>query len=339
MLRPNHIKLAFLPALAIVATFALGACGLLTEDTFIVYSVGEEGTRDIVVARSDGSDRRIVIAGPGDDFGAVWSPDHSRLAFLSDRDGNVNLYVGTVDGSTVSPVTNTGVDESQPTWSPDGQRIAYVSPDADGTPRVYWVRFKDLLPNRLIFESNSEVDPAWSPNGTWVAFAALDDNGNSEGLFLRNPDGVNRLQLSASPDRNPVWSPDGKKLAFTSTRDGDQEIYVLHVGPDGPEGQATRITNNPASDFSPTWSPDSKRVAFISDRNDSRDIFTVSDKGEDLETLTRNQVEELALVWGPTGKLVFESRPAGKSELFVTTTDGTQNKLSVGDIAASQPDW
>lgn len=339
MLRSTPFKLAFLPALAIVATLALGACGLLTEDTFIVYSVGEEGSRDIVVARSDGSDRRIVIAGPSDDFAPEWSPDHSRLAFLSDRDGNANLFIGLVDGSSVFAVTNTGVDESQPTWSPDGQRIAYVSPDADGTPRVYWVRLKDLLPNRLIFESNSEVDPAWSPSGTWIAFAALDENGDSEGLFLRNPDGVNRLQLSASPDRNPVWSPDGKKLAFTSTRDGDQEIYVLNVGPDGPEGQATRVTNNPASDFSPTWSPDSKRVAFISDRNDSRDIFTVSDKGEDLKTLTRNQVEELDLVWGPTGKLVFESRPAGKSELFVTTTDGTQNKLSVGDIAASQPDW
>jgi Tol biopolymer transport system component len=339
MFRPIPLKSVCLAIIGSISVLALGACGLLTEDTFIAYSVGEVGARDIVVARSDGGDRRIVIAGPGDDFSPVWSPDHSRIAFLTNRDGNVELYIGLVDGSSVTRVTNTGVDESQPTWSPDGQRIAYVSPDEDGTPRVYWVRFSDLLPNRLIFESNSEADPAWSPSGTWVAFAGLDQNGNSEGLFLRNPDGVNRLQLSASPDRHPVWSPDGKKIVFTSTRDGDEEIYVLQVGVSGPEGQAVRITNNPASDFSPTWSPDSKRVAFISDRNDSRDIFTVSDKGEDILTLTRNQVEELHLVWGPTGKLVFESRPSGKSELFVTTTGGAQNRLSVGDVAASQPDW
>ena len=339
MTRFISLKVALLTTLASVSALALGACGLLDEETFIAYSVGDIGERDIVVARADGTDRRVIIAGPGDDFGTVWSPDHSRFAFLSDRDGNVELYIGLVDGSPAIRVTNTDVAESQPTWSPDGERIAYVSPEADGTPRVYWVRFTDLLPNRLIFESNSEVDPAWSPNGSWIAFAALDLNGVSEGLFLRNPDGVNRLQLSASPDRTPMWSPDGKKLAFTSTRDGDEEIYVLRVGTDGPQGQAVRITNNPASDISPTWSPDSKRVAFISDRNDSRDIFTVSEKGEDLQALTRNQIEELDLSWGTDDKLVFESRPAGKSELFVTTTEGTQNRLSVGDVAASQPAW
>jgi Tol biopolymer transport system component len=339
MSRPIPLGAVLFAILGSASVLVLGACGLLKEDKFIAYSVGDVGSRDIVVARSDSGDRRIVIAGPGDDFNPVWSPDHSRIAFLTNRDGNVELYTGLMDGTSITRVTDTSVDESQPTWSPDGQRIAYVSPDADGAPRAYWVSFDDLLPNRLIFESNSEVDLAWSPRGTWIAFAGLDENGNSEGLFLRNPDGVNRLQLSASPDRHPAWSPDGKKLVFTSTRDGDEEIYVMHVGDTGPEGQAVRITNNPASDFSPTWSPDSKRVAFISDRNDSRDIFTVSDQGEGVQSLTRNQVEELSLVWGPTGRLVFESRPSGKSELFVTTMNGVQNRLSVGDVAASQPDW
>jgi len=322
-----------------MGVLVLGGCGLFDEDQLIAYTVGEEGSRDIVVARSHGGDRRVVIASVADDFSPVWSPDHGRIAFLTNRDGNVELYISPADGSTAMRITNTGVDESQPAWSPDGDRLAYVSPDHDGVPRVFWVRLGDLLPNRLIFESNSEVDPAWSPNGTWIAFAAIDANGKSEGLFLRNPDGVNRLQLSASPDRNPVWSPDGSRLAFVSERDGDQEIYVLKVNNDGPDGQAVRVTDNPASDFAPDWSPNSKRVAFISDRNGNRDIFTVSDKGEDLQTLTRNQVEELDLVWGSSGEIVFESRPAGRSELFVTSTDGDQSRLSVGDTAASSPAW
>ena len=150
----------------------LGGCGLLSEEKLIAYTVGEPGSRDIVVARSDGRDRKVIIDNVADDFSPIWSPDHSRIAFLTNRDGNVELYISPADGSTAMRVTNTGVGESQPTWSPDGQRLAYVSPDNEGVPRVFWVRLTDLLPNRLIFESNSEVDPAWSPNGTWIAFAA-----------------------------------------------------------------------------------------------------------------------------------------------------------------------
>ena len=336
---PRVTRLVRFAALLVVWLLTLNACGLLKEERFIVYSVGSEGIRDIVVARSDASDRRVIIAAEADDFAPKWSPDHTRIAFLSNRDGNVELYIAPADGSSPMRVTNTGVTESQPTWSPDGTRIAYVSPDFEGRPRVYWLRLADLLPNRLIFESSSEVDPAWSPEGTWIAFASLNLAGRSEGLFLRNPDGVNRIQLSTAADRDPVWSPDGSKLAFVSTRDGDEEIYVLRVGTEGPSGQAVRITDNPTRDFSPQWSPDGKRVAFISDRNGNRDIFVVSDQGQDLKALTRNEIEETGFVWGDDGKIVFESVPAGRAELFVTTQDGVQNRLSVGDVAASQPDW
>lgn len=323
------------PALLI----ALGGCGLLDEDLFIAYVVGEPGSRDIAVARSDGSDRDLVIDDPADDFAPVWSPSHDRIAYLSDREGNVEIYVSPADGSSAMRMTDTGVDESQITWSPEGDRLAYVSPDAEGRPRIYWIWITDLVPHQLIFESDSETDPAWSPEGKWIAFATLDVNGESEGLVLRNPDGVNSLTMSSNPDRNPVWSPDGSKLAFVSTRDGDQEIYVLRVGDEGPEGAAVRVTNNPASDFAPDWSPNSKRVAFISDRSGNRDIFTVSDQGEDLRALTRNEVEELDIVWGPGGKIVFHSRPAGKDKLFVTDLDKNQNPLSRGDITATDPDW
>ena len=333
------------PVLVVAAVLTLvAACGVFAEDELIVYAVGEEGGRNIVVVRGDGEERRVIIASPADDFGPVWSPERDRIAFLTNRDGNVEVYVSPPDGSNPMRITNTGVDESQPTWSPDGDRLAFTSPDAEGKPRVFWLRMDDLLPNRLLFGSDSEVDPAWSPGGTWIAFVALNAQGESIGLFLRNPDGVNRLQLTQSPDRSPVWSPDGKKLAFVSERDGDEEIYVLKVGSEGPDGQARRITDNPASDTAPDWSPDSKRVAFISDRNGGRDIFVVSEKGENLRTLTPGgEFEELSLSWGSSGDIVFESQASGQSALFVTGTGSdsgdTQRRISVGDAPSSQPDW
>lgn len=323
----------------IAPLIAFGGCGLLDEEKFIVYAVGESGSRDIVVARSDGTFREVQIDHPADDFAPVWSPSYDRIAYLSDRDGNVEVYISAADGSSAMRVTNTGVDESQITWAPEGDRVSFVSPDENGHPRVFWVWMKNLILNQLVFESDNEIDPAWSPQGKWIAFAALGAEGESEGLFLRNPDGVNRLQLSSDPDRSPVWSPDGSKLAFVSTRDGNQEIYVLKVGEAGPDGQATRVTRDPGRDFSPSWSPDGKRIAFISDKRGNRDIYTVADDGEDRLPLTQSQFEEEDIVWGPQGKVVFVSNPAGKSKLFVADLDGNQNPVSAGDVSATQPDW
>ena len=329
--------------LLVTATVAfvlfVSACGIFDDPGFIVYSEGEVGERDIVIVDPTGQNRRVVVGDESDDFAPVWSPDQSRIAFLSDRDGNIELYVVTSDGASMMRLTNSIVDESQPTWSPDSKRIAFTAPEVDGKPRIVWLALADLQQHRLIFGSESEFDPVWSPEGTWIAFTSLDERGESEGLFLRNPDGVNELRISESSDRSPAWSPDSKKLAFVSTRDGNEELYFVNVGIHGPEGQAKRITDNPARDFAPAFSPDGGRIVFLSDRGAGIDIYTVSRTGEDLKTLTRNEVDELALAWGPDGRIVFESQPAGKSGLFVMDSGGNQHQLSAGGLPSTQPDW
>ena len=326
--------------LAVVCGSLASACGVFSEPGLIVHAVGEEGARDIAIVQTDGTEVATDLTHEADDFAPVWSPNRQSIAFLSDRDGNVELYIARADGGTVLRATNTGVAESQPTWSPEGDRLAYTSADADGRPQVYWLRVADLIPHRLQFRSESETDPAWSPKGVWIAFASLDADGISQGLSLRNPDGVNHLRISDSPDRSPAWSPDGKKLAFVSERDGDEEIYVLDVDEQlGPVGEVRRVTTHPGRDYAPQWSPNSRRIVFLSDRDGSLDVITVSDRGENLRKLTTSVVPEVAVRWGVDGRIVFVSEPGGLSALFIVDTDGTQHQLTSGIPPRSQPDW
>ena len=322
------------------ALIMLPACGLLNDPGFIAYTVGEEGSRNIGVVRVDGSQSRIVVANAADDFSPVWSPDHKRLVFLTTRNGNVELYVAPSDGSTVMRVTDTAVSESQPTWSPDSRQLAYVSPDEDGNPHIFVLELSELIPQRLTLGTPAEKDPSWSPDGKWIAYTALDEQGIPLGIFLRNPSGVNRMQLTEGFDYSPVWSSDSKHLAFVSERDGNEEIYVIKLGTGDAFNPPARVTDNTGRDFAPSWEPGGDRIAFLSDSQGNISIYRAAPNGDDLEALTTNEVDEWAFAWGPTGKIAFVSALVGNPSLFVMESDGSkQQQVIFSDRTFTLLDW
>jgi len=72
----------------------------------------------------------------GDDWYPVWSPEGQRIAFLSERDGNWDIYVMDADGSNPTNLTHDAGFDGYPAWSPDGQRIAFAS-NRDGNTEIY----------------------------------------------------------------------------------------------------------------------------------------------------------------------------------------------------------
>ena len=328
-------------ALLLGVAMAGAACGVLRDPGLIAYSSGQEGQRDILAIRADGTQGITVIDHPADDFSPRWSADGKRLAFLSDRLGNVEVFVGPADGSDARRATNTSVAESSLTWSPDGERLAYLSPDKEGRTHVFLVEIRTLTPNRLTFGGVAETDLTWSPDGRWIAFVALDEAGEPVGIFLRNPDGVNRIRVTNAPDRSPTWSPDSESLAFVSERDGNREIYVVDVSQaEEAVGESVRLTVNAASDYGPAWSPDGDGIAFLSDRDGNVEVYIVAPDGDELQRLTTNGVEERGLVWGREGRLAFVSELADRPHIFVMKADGSdQRQVTFGNTPNDQPDW
>jgi WD40 repeat protein len=220
-----------------------------------------------IVNPATGKDQQILSCAPPecDWFGLDWSPDGSRLAFVSGPTGgggtqNTVIYLINTDGTgrTVLNTRTVGRDLS-PSWSPNGKWIAYAGADEGGSA-IYAVRV-DGSQGRLLARHGS--GPAWSPDGTTIAYRT------KCGVKLISPSGTDLTPLSPRTCNAigipgfgpPVWSPDGRQIAIsgrTSAPNGrtKQGTYVLNA--DGSD--LTRLTTESATVFMgaqprPAWQP------------------------------------------------------------------------------------
>ena len=94
----------------------------------------------------------------------AWSPDGTKIAFVSDRDGDTEIYVMNADGSHPTNLTNTSAEDRTPAWSPDGTKIAFVS-SRDGSAGIYVMNADGSNPTRLVGNINDDFWPTltWSP--------------------------------------------------------------------------------------------------------------------------------------------------------------------------------
>ena len=126
-----------------------------------VQSVGSFYGAILLLDLADGSTTRLST---GDDVDGYpeWSPDGSRLVFISIRDGNKELYVMGADGSGVHRLTTDAAEETSPSWSPDGTRLAFQT-NRDGNWEIYTVGVDGTGLTNLTRSPGHEFGPAWRP--------------------------------------------------------------------------------------------------------------------------------------------------------------------------------
>ena len=231
---------------------------------------------DIVVIRDNGAVVRRLTGGRAVDYFPSWSPDGSRLVFVSNRDGDDELYVMRADGSQLRQLTHNKAVDTTPAWSPDGRSIAFASNQAGGEHKLYVVRASGGTPRRLLGGRRTVFDiaPAWSPNGKLIAFASNRAGYFNSDIWVVGSDGrgLRRLTRTAGSESKPgdegtpAWSPDGRSIAFATNRDLQQEIYVMSADGSG----VRRLTRAPLrDDILPRWSPDGKTIAYTGARGPS----------------------------------------------------------------------
>lgn len=266
-------------------------------------------------------------------------PPPERVVFVSERDGNPELYAINPDGSAPTRLTNDGASDTNPSWSPDGTRIAFQSNRANNWD-IWVVNADGSNPVNLTNEPAGYIDPAWSPDGSRIAFTS--DRGGARDIWLMNADGSGLVNLTNGGENyEPAWSPDGARIAFTSVREGNVDIYII----DALTGQnLRRLTFDPQNDITPAWSPDGQNIAFASWRDGDAEIYVLPRTAENDSApaqLTNNDTNDRDPVWLPNGQAVaFGSGLGAARNILVVNIDGSSlRNLTTSPAPDYAPDW
>ena len=297
--------------------------------------MSDSSRANVWLASVDGKSHRPLLSSKKSYYSIRWSPDGSRLAYLSNEEGKPQLYVRWMDTGQTALVTNVTSNPSNITWSPDGKHIAFtMSVDAKEKP--------------LDIKMPKKPDGAkWSPSFQYITKARYQADGRGilepayTHIFIVPADGGTARQLTSGNYHHNgrlSFSPDSDKVYFSANRSDNWEYEPVEgdIFSVDMMGNIAQLTNDKGLESSPVVSPDGKHIAYA--RRDDEKVmyknsylYVMKSDGTDAQNLTKDIDNSVSnFHWKDNKHVYFQQSVRGLAQVDVVSLSGSVKAVAKG---------
>lgn len=260
--------------------------------TKIAYVVKSRGQFLLQIADFDGQGEVTALKSPEPIISPVWSPDGSKLAYVSFETKKPVIYVHPLSTGLRYVVANQKGSNSAPGWSTDGRRLAVVL-SKDGRSQIYSVNADGSGLQRVTQSAGIDTEPRYSSDGN-IYFTS--DRGGSPQIYRVSTSGgdAQRVTFEGSYNVSPRPSPDGKTLAFITRREGRFQLAAMDLA-----SRQVQVLTDSNKDESPSFAPNSRMILIATEMGGRGVLSAVSSDGRIKQRLSVAAGDVREPAWGP----------------------------------------
>ena len=261
--------------------------------TRIAYVVKQGNRFELQIADADGAGAQTALASREPIMSPSWSPDGTRLAYVSFENKKPVVYVHSLVSGQRQAVANFKGSNSAPAWSSDGKQLAVVL-SKDGGSQIYLISADGSNPRRITNSASIDTEPFFAPGGDAIYFTS--DRGGSPQIYRMSTTGgdATRVTFDGSYNVSPRVSGDGKTLIYIARDGGRFQLKSLDLA-----SRQSQLLTDGQHDESPSFAPNGKMILYATQTNNRGSLAAVSSDGRVKQRLSVQAADVREPAWGP----------------------------------------